>query len=213
MPTPKRSSRDELLSIGAVVDLFTASVAPLGVPAMPWKFSYFHKSGFLKDSHVAYLQFSQDGMAMRGRGSDGIGVFFLKGQSDRDIEGVSWHIDKCYINLTNKGIDGTGPDAVDRWARNEAGEWVNDSVLATWGRSHVQHTGFISSGVGEVCVTEASFLHHKRVAIPTSRAFVGRLTGEDKKGTGAYGWCGGDEHQENKRGSGLEEFRRFNSHW
>ena len=94
----RHTSRDELLSVGAVCDrlesLPTSSVSakqcptetPLYVPAKAWKINYFHKSGFLKDSHDVYFQFSDNGMEMRGRGVDNIGVFFMKGAADVDIE-------------------------------------------------------------------------------------------------------------------------------
>jgi hypothetical protein len=169
VPVPKHSSRDELFGIGALCDPFSSSTTASHVPSKPWTMYYFHKSGFLKDTHRVYLQFSDDGQAMRGRGIDGIGTFFMKGQVDVDIEGFSWHIDKCYLNLSVLGIiDDSSSSKLNEWVSNEAGEWISDSVLAGWGRSHVQQTGYVTGGVGVVMPTEASYQLVKRMALANS---------------------------------------------
>jgi hypothetical protein len=84
------------------------------VPSKPWKFVYYHKSGFVKDTHVVWLQFlneesgvgqqqhhhhqqQQQQQELRGRGQDDTGLFFLRGHVNIDIEGFSWQIEKCYV--------------------------------------------------------------------------------------------------------------------
>lgn len=47
--------------------------------ARQWRFTYYHKSGALKDRFNAYLKFSVDGY-LRGRGVDLIGIFYVTGK-------------------------------------------------------------------------------------------------------------------------------------
>lgn len=169
VPVVKHSSRDELLSIGALTDPFSSPPSTSSrVSCKPWTMYYFHKSGFLKDTHRVYMQFSDDGQFMRGRGIDNIGTFFMKGQVDVDIEGFSWHIDKCYLNLSVLGIvDASSSSKLNEWISNEAGVWVSDLELAGWGKSHVQHTGYVASGVGDVMPTVAAYQQVKMIALST----------------------------------------------
>jgi hypothetical protein len=54
--------------------------------ARPWQFTYYYKSGTLKDQFVAYMRFLPGGF-VQGRGVDDIGTFFLSGNADPDILG------------------------------------------------------------------------------------------------------------------------------
>lgn len=108
----------------------------------PWKFSYFHKSGALKDRFNAYLKFSPDGH-MRGRGVDNIGIFYIVGKVDIDISGYVWYFHKTYVSqveIENGGFD------VKSWIELAADEY-DTSGLRT--KSHVSHLGYWSEGLDE----------------------------------------------------------------
>jgi hypothetical protein len=98
----------EHLRSPAVGDLFLCDAFP-----RPWQFSYFYKSGAVKDQFTAYLRFRPSvnagydrtvgggggsaGATLRGRGVDDIGAFTLSGRAEADISGWSWYINKCYV--------------------------------------------------------------------------------------------------------------------
>lgn len=67
--------------------------------SLKWRFQYFHKSGALKESTEVYLEFSDTGKSLRGRGFDEVGVFYLHGKVERDIAGYSWYFSKSYLNI------------------------------------------------------------------------------------------------------------------
>ena len=80
-----------------------AHVIPI-IPSQPWNFLYYHKSGFVKSAHVVWIQFlagetetEPQYQEMRGRGEDDTGLFFIKGYVNKDIEGYSWKLEKCYV--------------------------------------------------------------------------------------------------------------------
>lgn len=117
------------------VQLRAPMISPLfltDTAARPWLFSYFYKSGAVKDQFTAYLRFvpvyttvspssmnltsidSKDtnvkattesaavlvGAEVHGRGIDNIGAFTLTGKAQADINGWTWHVDKCYVPVT-----------------------------------------------------------------------------------------------------------------
>jgi hypothetical protein len=119
----------EHLRSPAVSDLFLTDTS-----ARPWQFSYFYKSGAVKDQFTAYLRFRSSGgsgasggsggsagATLRGRGVDDIGAFTLTGRAEADISGWSWYINKSYV-----------PFAVDQATdANQAGDLQDDAVNAT----------------------------------------------------------------------------------
>eukprot|EP01032_Pedospumella_encystans_P013963 gene13963-16054_t len=112
------------------VQLRAPMISPLFLTdnaARPWLFSYFYKSGAVKDQFTAYLRFvpvyttdlsspdskhtsmrSSDvdvigvlvGAEVHGRGIDNIGAFTLTGKAQADINGWTWHVDKSYVPVT-----------------------------------------------------------------------------------------------------------------
>jgi len=202
---PRRWGWEALQSMGAATDVQSQDGS---VTCRPWKFSYFHKSGFLKDSHDVWLQFSDEGLKMRGRGRDQIGPFFMKGYSEVDIEGLSWHVDKCYLNLSNHGIDGEDDVKIDEWVRNASGDWVTDSDLNDWGKAHVTHTAYISSGVGVAVVAEAHFIQQKRAALAAFN--TNNSTNVDST---AMSLQGQEYAMKREAKTQLDSYIAFNSNW
>jgi hypothetical protein len=95
---PKKESSIPVFQHKTITDISNC------IPTEPWKFIYYHKSGFVKDTHVVWLQFLDErsgighqDQEIRGRGEDDTGLFFLKGHVNIDIEGFSWKIEKCYV--------------------------------------------------------------------------------------------------------------------
>lgn len=107
----------------------------------PWQFTYFYKSGAVKDQFTAYLLFrnhSSVGMQLCGRGVDNIGMFKLHGHAEADITGWSWYIYKSYIpNATEMdeymGDEEDGSGGIDREGTNSAVHMgVKTSRLERW---------------------------------------------------------------------------------
>ena len=71
-----------LLSTPSIGGLFVSDDRPI-----PWQFTYYYKSGSLKDQFNVYMRFLPDGF-FRGRGMDSIGPFLLRGKVDPDISGA-----------------------------------------------------------------------------------------------------------------------------
>lgn len=82
----------------------------------------------------------------------------------------------------------------------------------------MQHTGYISSGVGEVAVTDASFLCVKRMAL-LSKGISSFGMGEQGLGNPSedqsdeFRSCGDKWDRQIEREIELEEFKSLNSHW
>ena len=130
LPVPPVSSSSvvrEKLRRGPVVgELFTSDTF-----ARPWLFTYFYKSGSIKDQFTTYLRFlpssrnatgsgSSDGKGystaetagavvqggeLRGRGIDNIGAFLLTGRAEADITGWSWYFHKSYVRLDAAALE------------------------------------------------------------------------------------------------------------
>ena len=107
----------------------------------PWQFTYFYKSGAVKDQFTAYLLFrnhSSVGMQLCGRGVDNIGTFKLHGHAEADITGWSWYIYKSYIpNATEMdeymGDEDDGSGGIDREGTNSVVHMgVKTSRLERW---------------------------------------------------------------------------------
>mmetsp|Transcript_25257 Transcript_25257/g.37218 ORF Transcript_25257/g.37218 Transcript_25257/m.37218 type:complete len:189 (-) Transcript_25257:161-727(-) len=136
------------------------------------------------------------------------GLFFMKGYSEVDIEGLSWHVDKCYLNLSNHGIDGEDDVKIDEWVRNASGDWVTDSDLNDWGKAHVTHTAYISSGVGVAVVAEAHFIQQKRAALAAFN--TNNSTNVDST---AMSLQGQEYAMKREAKTQLDSYIAFNSNW
>jgi hypothetical protein len=110
--------------------------------ATRWRFLYFHRSGFLKDSHDIWILFSADGHSLQGRGIDDIGPFLLKGVADTGLDTFSWYLDKYYLqsNFLDSHLD---PLSV--WIQNTENVWLTEEECWLIGRKSVCHVGYRSS--------------------------------------------------------------------
>ena len=160
------------------------------VPCHPWKFVYYHKSGFVKDTHIVWLQFLDETMGvdsrdrqLRGRGVDDTGLFFLKGHVNVDIEGYFWYVEKCYIQkpvrsrlsmLLDNERKGMRTDVEEEheveyemsrelWCENKSGEWIDKDEINDWGRPHIILTSYESACVTDTVVSE-NYVQNQRVA-------------------------------------------------
>lgn len=95
-PAPVAVNRN-LLSTPSIGGLFISDDRPI-----PWQFTYFYKSGSLKDQFTAYMRFLPDGYC-QGRGMDSIGPFLLRGKVDPDISGTTFSLcQTCHGYLTGR---------------------------------------------------------------------------------------------------------------
>jgi hypothetical protein len=147
--------------------LFLSDPAP-----QPWQFTYFYKSGALKDQFTSYLLFSptggllngtvstSGGVTLRGRGVDSIGTFTLCGRAEAEISGWSWYFHKSYVSTDAGGVAIPAPDAqfettaedstnaaLERWLQDVDG--INDAVGVSIRSApvHVSHVAYWSGGV------------------------------------------------------------------
>jgi hypothetical protein len=137
-----------------------------------WQFTYFYKSGALKDQFTSYLLFSptggllngtvstSGGVSLRGRGVDSIGTFTLSGRAEAEISGWSWYFHKSYVSTDAGGVAIPAPDAqfetptedstnaaLERWLQDVDGN--NDAVGVSIRSApvHVSHVAYWSGGV------------------------------------------------------------------
>jgi hypothetical protein len=138
----------------------------------PWQFTYFYKSGALKDQFTSYLLFSptggllngtvstSGGVSLRGRGVDSTGTFTLSGRAEAEISGWSWYFHKSYVSTDAGGVAIPAPDAhfettaedganaaLERWLQDVDGN--NDAVVMSIRSApvHVSHVAYWSGGV------------------------------------------------------------------
>ena len=124
-----------------------------------WRFFYYHRSGFIKDCHDAWLTYSSDRRNLQGRGIDNIGPYLLKGITDIGLSGVSWYLNKYYlqnelfensflnyIDIDENDIDQNQNenDLKLAWIQNLNNEWYSDEYYYNVGKKSVIHLGYIS---------------------------------------------------------------------
>lgn len=157
-PPPPTSGPVPVLAPAAHKDSMMSSLFLGEDYARPWRFSYYHKSGSLKDRFTTYLHFTPDGF-IRGRGVDFVGVFTLFGQADADSSGGhTYFFHKVYVgeDVINRFEEESGgvhhvrdPDLdsmdirLQMWLQRAHVEYVFEGRT----RTHVSHTGYWSSGV------------------------------------------------------------------
>jgi hypothetical protein len=138
----------------------------------PWQFTYFYKSGALKDQFTSYLLFSptgglltgtvstSGGVTLRGRGVDSIGTFTLSGRAEAEISGWSWYFHKSYVSTDAGGVAIPAPDAqfettaedvtnaaLERWLQDVDGNNDAVGVAIRSAPVHVSHVAYWSGGV------------------------------------------------------------------
>jgi hypothetical protein len=138
----------------------------------PWQFTYFYKSGALKDQFTSYLLFSptggllngtvstSGGVSLRGRGVDSIGTFTLSGRAEAEISGWSWYFHKSYVSTDAGGVAIPAPDAhfetptedatnaaLERWLQDVDGAYDAVGVSIRLAPVHVSHVAYWSGGV------------------------------------------------------------------
>jgi hypothetical protein len=69
--------------------------------ARPWIFSYYHKSGNIKDQFAAYVRFNSTGTCLYGRGQNQEGVFVMYGSIETTIIGFVWMISCIYLSTVS----------------------------------------------------------------------------------------------------------------
>ena len=119
-------------------------------------FSYYTRSGVLKDEFIAYLAFSPDGR-VRGKGCDAIGFFLLEGCSEVDILQSSYKFGKAYLSQSELEESSRwlleGDEAEGHGHRLGLGLGLGQGHRAGAEgqrgiRSHVVHYGYYTAGMG-----------------------------------------------------------------
>jgi hypothetical protein len=109
---------------------------------------YYHRSGFLKDTHEVWILFSNDRHSLQGRGIDEIGPFIVRGTVESGFRNISWYLDKYYLQsvfLENL------LEPLEVWIQNMENYWLNEEEIWSIGRKSVSHVGYRSSQILPRC--------------------------------------------------------------
>lgn len=108
-----------------------------------WRFTYYTRSGAVKDEFTCYCAFSVDGFC-RGRGCDSIGFFILEGVAEVDIQGMSWKISKQYLSQS-------ALEELTSVLQPQDEEGHHSSRSIQRGGAHVIHTCYYTPGLTSQC--------------------------------------------------------------
>lgn len=206
--------------------------SPFKIPCVPWKFVYFHKSGFEKDTHTVWLQIDPNKKEIRGRGIDSVGLFFLRGHANYDMEGHSWQVDKCYLQKPiypkcfseEKQTDQEKPvekeTLLQEWIKNASGVWIDNDEISEWGRPHICHTIYESSSVEEVPISSDFVVNQKNSALRNLRCFACKSDGKFREDWAYYNAreplrmvLSAQDSLRVQRKKEYDEYVRFNTNW
>jgi hypothetical protein len=108
-------------------------------PAMrPWLWTYYSKSGAVKNSYVGYMCMTSGTQQIFGRGVDMNGAFEMSGAMTQTIDGVAWVTYKAYISETEV-FNTSLVDSVEEWVM-QACPNPNGTSPRSVLKAHVAHT-------------------------------------------------------------------------
>jgi hypothetical protein len=110
----------------------------------PWRFMYYHRSGFLKDTHDVWILLSKNRDSLQARGVDEIGPFLVRGTIESGFGNFSWHLDKYYLQ---SAFLESSLESLEVWIQNVENYWLDDEEFWSIGRKSVSHVGYRSSQV------------------------------------------------------------------
>ena len=105
---------------------------------------YYHRSGFLKDTHDVWILFSSNCDSLQARGMDEIGPFLIRGTVESGFGYFSWYLDKFYLPSTF--LDNS-TESLEVWIQNGENYWINEEEFWSVGRKSVAHVGYRSSQI------------------------------------------------------------------
>eukprot|EP01038_Epipyxis_sp_PR26KG_P012248 gene12248-16420_t len=106
-----------------------------------WLFTYYHKSGSFKDEFHVYLSFNIDGF-VKGRGVDNIGLFYMSGHVDKEINDWAWYFHKTYLR---QNIIDENSIVYDEWIQQvDDDEEIPKESINSRTTVHVSHIGYYS---------------------------------------------------------------------
>ena len=107
----------------------------------PWLWTYYSKSGSVKDSHVACMCLNA-GSQLFGRGADMNGTFEMSGNMTQTIEGPAWVIHKAYLSIAEI-FNTSSVESVDEWVTQDCPVASEANTRSTI-RAHMIHTLYFS---------------------------------------------------------------------
>lgn len=105
---------------------------------------YYHRSGFLKDIHEIWINFSNGGMSLQGRGVDDFGPFIMKGEAEVGFGDLTWYLDKYHLQANSLELDA---ESLSIWLQNKDRIWLSDDEFWAIGKKSVTNVGYTSTQI------------------------------------------------------------------
>ena len=139
------------------------AMSPAWPVLQPWLWTYYSKSGSVKDSYVGYMRLSED-FYISGRGADSNGSFEIAGVPTQTTEGTVWVVYKAYLPMSEIFATSSA-GSLEEWVLEDY-EHFDGSAFAPSAavggtramlRTHVVHTLYFAAADGDGCFIPGFF--------------------------------------------------------